>query len=965
MTYLPWGLYYSYDHSFIPLPLLRVRAAASIKELAAEVKLTHTYANDTKLVLQASYSFPIPAQAVVLSFIMIKQDGTRVIGHVEGTAEAKVIYQSAVIQGQQAALMEQQTPDVFQLAVGNIQAGETVQIELVYATVLSEDEENDSVRFHLPVHVGARYGQAPAHHWQTQDYAWYFTGPSWPFLEISVTVEAVAPIAKISCPSHSVSTELGPDPTLPNSHELPFSNYARVSLSSEAALDKDFVLTVKSAGLDAPRCVAELHPIHPTVALALTVVPRFKLPDLSCQEFVFLIDRSGSMRGPRIEAAKRALVVMLRSLPANDTMFQIASFGNMCTMLWENGSRPYNQATLDDATQHVDEIKADYGGTKIREALAHCFMMRKTDRPTSVFLLTDGAAWDVDGVLNEVKAAVAGCSAQAYLRVSVLGIGNTGSTAMCQGIARVGNGTSMLVGDHETSFTGKIARMLKAARTPLISDITVDWGVSVVDPPDVDSNDDDFVLVSDDEGKDKGKGKGKMSFDMFDESVDPLQMNMQPVPPPPEVVLSPPAQVQQSPFKIQTLSPGNRLNVWAIVQGKTLPKTVTLTGSTEDGSEIRLLVPVTLSNLPNAPESPPALHALAARKIIQDLEDGQHAIADSNPEDPDLLARTVRASIVRLGKLYSIASSQTSFVAVDESGALNSVRTVLVQPEARPSPAEIWKSITYKSMSHVYPGPASEPLFAQRVGVDRDRERDDPDRPRVIQASCKRRRSAAPPNGAAAMVSLLGTKFGASTEQTTSHASRPVLMHCDDAASKETQYLRRKCSNCQTSSPPSWRRSLSDPTKILCNKCGLSERSMSGRGLKRSNLRSQRGVSAAATGPTRPNESPARPTAMDIVEALARLQSFDGRFSSAVISTLQLNVPADQARAAFRDISDEVFATVIAMTFFCTKLGPDVERESWEAMYDKARTFVEDTLQNAGVSVGVDELQTKAMALLV
>ncbi|CAG7848643.1 SubName: Full=Uncharacterized protein {ECO:0000313/EMBL:CCA70620.1} [Serendipita indica DSM 11827] len=50
------------------------------------------------------------------------------------------------------------------------------------------------------------------------------------------------------------------------------------------------------------------------------------------------------------------------------------------------------------------------------------------------------------------------------------------------------------------------------------------------------------------------------------------------------------------------------------------------------------------------------------------------------------------------------------------------------------------------------------------------------------------------------------------------------VMHTDDAASKETQYLRRKCFNCGTTEPPSWRRSTLNPGKIVCNKCGLYER---------------------------------------------------------------------------------------------------------------------------------------------
>ncbi|KAF7789343.1 hypothetical protein EIP86_000287 [Pleurotus ostreatoroseus] len=51
-----------------------------------------------------------------------------------------------------------------------------------------------------------------------------------------------------------------------------------------------------------------------------------------------------------------------------------------------------------------------------------------------------------------------------------------------------------------------------------------------------------------------------------------------------------------------------------------------------------------------------------------------------------------------------------------------------------------------------------------------------------------------------------------------------LVQHTDDAASKETQYLRRRCHNCHTTEPPSWRRSTLNPGKIVCNKCGLYER---------------------------------------------------------------------------------------------------------------------------------------------
>ncbi|KAJ7131734.1 von Willebrand factor type A domain-containing protein, partial [Mycena crocata] len=633
-----YGLYYYVEHRRVSLPLLNVNAEASIKELAAQVKLTQTYGNDATFPIEASYLFPIPARASVCSFTMIKQDGTRVVGSVQEKQEARETYNTAVSQGQQASLMEQQTPDAFQVAVGNIPPKQQVKIELVYATELTEDEENDSVRFHLPAHIGSRYGSPPTTSISNL-FSFFAKTSKTPFLHLAMSIESLAPIAKIGCPSHAISTELGPDPKLPNFKDLPFSNYARVSLSSESALDKDFVLTIKSAGLDAPRCVAEQHPSHDTIALALTLVPRFKLPDLTRQEFVFLVDRSGSMEGARIAAARKALVVMLRSLPHKDSLFQIRSFGNDCTALWEQGSKPYNQESLEQATRHVDGMDADYGGTEIRGALKQTFTARKLDRPTSVFVLTDGEAWDLDAVFDEVKTAVAAAPGSAPLRVSVLGIGDSVSTAMCEGIARVGNGTCLFVGEQETSFTGKVARMLKAAKTPVISNISVDWGRSF-----------EIAKVPEPEN----------DFEMVDET---------PAPPAPPVTLSSPSAVQQSPFKIRNLFPGIRLKVYAILQGRNIPKTVILKGSTGEGAEIELPIPVTLSHLPNDPEASPAVHALAARKIIQDLEDGQHGLTASlaNPDDTDLLARTVKASIVRLGKTYFISSTHTSFVAVDET----------------------------------------------------------------------------------------------------------------------------------------------------------------------------------------------------------------------------------------------------------------------------------------------------------
>ncbi|GJJ07335.1 hypothetical protein Clacol_001536 [Clathrus columnatus] len=89
------------------------------------------------------------------------------------------------------------------------------------------------------------------------------------------------------------------------------------------------------------------------------------------------------------------------------------------------------------------------------------------------------------------------------------------------------------------------------------------------------------------------------------------------------------------------------------------------------------------------------------------------------------------------------------------------------------------------------------------------------------------------------------------------HTSLPV-MHTDDAASKETQYLRRRCFNCHTTEPPSWRRSTLNPGKIVCNKCGLYERThLRPRPHRFDELRAgSKARKAAAKVATSPNTSP-------------------------------------------------------------------------------------------------------------
>jgi Mg-chelatase subunit ChlD len=76
---------------------------------------------------------------------------------------------------------------------------------------------------------------------------------------------------------------------------------------SQDFLKQDFVLSITAEGLDAPRCFAQ-RAANGATAIQLSIVPNFNLPSISRQEYIFLVDRSGSMGGSRIKTAKRTLI---------------------------------------------------------------------------------------------------------------------------------------------------------------------------------------------------------------------------------------------------------------------------------------------------------------------------------------------------------------------------------------------------------------------------------------------------------------------------------------------------------------------------------------------------------------------------------------------------------------------------------------------------------------------------------
>ncbi|CDW72317.1 UNKNOWN [Stylonychia lemnae] len=160
-------------------------------------------------------------------------------------------------------------------------------------------------------------------------------------------------------------------------------------------------------------------------------------------EYVFLIDRSGSMQGQSIHLAVQALQLFLHSLPMG-CKFNVVSFGSDFELLFET-SQIYDESTFDKAVSTIAEFEADMGGTEIAQPLFEIFSQIPDENlPRHIYLLTDGEVSNTEEVIELVK------DNRNNSTVHTFGIGDGVSTELIKKCAMVGGGHySFIDNPHE------------------------------------------------------------------------------------------------------------------------------------------------------------------------------------------------------------------------------------------------------------------------------------------------------------------------------------------------------------------------------------------------------------------------------------------------------------------------------------------------------------------------------------
>jgi Ca-activated chloride channel family protein len=116
-------------------PLKHTDVDADVSGPVARVTVTQQFANPSAVPVEAVYTFPLPADAAVDDMTMTI--GDRIVqGEIKRKEEARAIYEAAKAQGQSAALLDQERPNIFTQSVANIMPGEAVKITIRYVHLL-------------------------------------------------------------------------------------------------------------------------------------------------------------------------------------------------------------------------------------------------------------------------------------------------------------------------------------------------------------------------------------------------------------------------------------------------------------------------------------------------------------------------------------------------------------------------------------------------------------------------------------------------------------------------------------------------------------------------------------------------------------------------------------------------------------------------------------------------------------
>ena len=433
-----------------PVPLAGIDVRGCIGDVFSRVTVTQLYENREEKNIEAIYSFPLPLRGVLLDFT-VTIDGETRRGTVMKKSQAREVYESAVEKGDSACMLEKIDEGLYSMSVGNILAGQKVEISFSYA--MFNIWNGSLFRFFLPSVVAPKFGdpakagieeyQAPVTSLTAQN-AW----------RCVIAVAGELRKCRISCPTHETERR-----DTEEAAEFLVNAYA----------DRDFVLEIRTDTAPVPYGALGRDGTGYVAAVAMT--PDFGTELKSAPRILdIIIDCSGSMAGDSIRQARTALLEILNRLSDTDS-FNIIRFGSQVKPLFA-APRPRSAESVKEASRLLEVMDADMGGTNLEEALRAAYRSETGESQKGtlhdILLITDGEVYESSSFYDE--AVSSGC------RVFTVGVGTAVSEGLLRKLSEVTAGMPEFVTPNE-DMAEKIVRHFQRMCLPVM-DSEIIWPVA-------------------------------------------------------------------------------------------------------------------------------------------------------------------------------------------------------------------------------------------------------------------------------------------------------------------------------------------------------------------------------------------------------------------------------------------------------------------------------------------------------
>ena len=415
---------------------------ARLVDQVARVRMSQTFENTGSRPLEVAFVFPLPYDGAVDQMTLMVDDKEYPAKLLKAD-EARQLYEAIVRKNRDPALLEWMGTGLFKTSVFPVPPGQKRTVSLRYSQLCRKQQ--GLTDFLLPLST-ARY-----------------TSEALEKIAIHVAIESQEEIKNVYSPTHAVKVQ------------RPDERHAVVSFTAQNDIPADDFRLFYDVGRGkvGARVLSYRPDKEDEGYFLLLASPQIKARDQKPPKKTveFVIDRSGSMSGKKIEQVRKALKFVLENLHEGD-LFNIVAYDSEVEAFRPELEK-FNDQTRKAALGFVEGIYAG-GATNIDGALKTALgQLKDSSRPNYVVFLTDGIP--TTGVTDEAELLkIIRQENQVHARIFTFGVGYDVNSRLLDKLARENCGRSEYVRPNE-DIEDRVSRLYQSIESPVMTGVQLEF----------------------------------------------------------------------------------------------------------------------------------------------------------------------------------------------------------------------------------------------------------------------------------------------------------------------------------------------------------------------------------------------------------------------------------------------------------------------------------------------------------